>query len=84
MTLLLGRYWPYMTPVYIWGEMDMLEVQEAISHVMRWELHPAGKKHYEFLTKGLEEWLTPPSESARQDLSWIKPPIGRVIRKNGN
>jgi hypothetical protein len=79
--LLLGRYWPYMTPAYIWGEMDMGEVSTALGYVMRWELHPVNKKHYDALVKGLEEWLTDPP--ARQDLSWLKEPIGKVIRKHG-
>jgi len=70
-----------MIPAYIWGEMDMPEVQEAIAHVMRWELHPVSKEHYERLTKGLEEWLAP---GGSQDLSWIKGPIGKVIRAHGH
>jgi len=79
---LLGRYWPYMTPEYIWGEMDMSEVQTALTHVIRWELHPVNQKHYDALIKGMGEWLT--ERLAKQDLSWIKAPIGKVIRKHGN
>lgn len=71
-----------MTPEYIWNEMDMVELREAIAHVMRWELHPVSREHYKALVKGMEEWLTGPPE--RQDLSWIKEPIGRVIRKHGH
>ena len=82
MALLLGRYWPYMTPAYIWGEMDIVEVQTALGHVMRWELHPVSKQHYDALIKGFEEWLTERPE--KQDLSWLKKPIGKVIRKHGN
>jgi len=71
-----------MSPQYIWGEMDLPEVQAAVSHVMRWELHPVNKKHYDALARGLEEWLPSPPE--QQDLSWIKGPIGRVVRKHGD
>ena len=71
-----------MTPEYIWGEMDLAEVRTAIGHIMRWELHPANQKHYDALVRGMEEWLT--EAPARQDLSWIKGPIGKVIRAHGH
>jgi len=71
-----------MTPEYIWRAMDMAEVQEAVTYVMRWELHPVSKEHYDKLVKGMEEWLTDPPE--RQDLSWIKGPIGKVIKAHGH
>lgn len=80
--LLLGRYWPYMTPRYVFEEMTLEEVQEAVGHVLRWELHPESKKHYEHMVKGMEQWLCPGGISV-QDLSWITPPIGKVIRKRG-
>lgn len=71
-----------MTPSYIWYEMDIREVQGALTHVMRWELHPVNRKHYDALVKGMEEWLTEPPE--KQDLSWLKGSIGKVIRKYGD
>lgn len=80
MAILLGRYWPYMTPRYLFEEMTLEEVQECVGYVMRWEMHPQSKEHYKALTRGLEEWLAP---GGQQDLSWIKGPIGKVIRKNG-
>jgi len=72
-----------MTPRHIYEEMTLEEAQMAVGHVMHWELHPQSKDHYEHMIKGMEQWLCPVGISA-QDLSWIKSPIGKVIRKHGH
>lgn len=81
--MLLGRYWPYMTPQHIYEEMTIEEVQMAVEHILRWEMNPRSKEHYEHMIKGIEEWLCL-NEISAQDLSWIKSPIGRVIKKHGH
>jgi len=71
-----------MTPRHIYEEMTLEETQTAVGHIIRWELHPQSKEHYELMVKGMEEWLCP-REVSKQDLSWLKPPLGRVIKKHG-
>jgi hypothetical protein len=70
-----------MTPGYVFGEMTMEEVQTCIDHIVRWELQPKSEEHYRQMARGLEEWLAP---GGQQDLSWLEPPLGKVIRKHGN
>lgn len=85
MALLLGRYWSFVTPAYLFEEMTLEEVRACLGHILRWELHPGSKEHYQLLVRGLQEWIapTPAGRVRKQDLSWIKGPIGKVIKPHG-
>jgi hypothetical protein len=60
--------------------MTIGEVRSCIEHIMRWELEAKSKEHYEHQVKGLMDWIAP---GGKQDLSWMKGRVGKVIRPHG-
>lgn len=79
--MLLGRYWPWITPERLFYEMTLGEVRECLGHVVRFELPANSREHAEAIVKDLNEWLAP---GGKQDLSWLeKNRIGKVVRAHG-
>ena len=53
MALMIGRYWPYMTPEYIYNEMTWAEIGAAVDYVYRFE---TTERHYKGKKK-LDDWI---------------------------
>lgn len=63
---MIGRYWSFMTPEYIYNEMTKAEVADSIDYVTRYE---AGQKHHAVgpYKKGKKLWAWLKRESPDVD-----------------
>ncbi len=64
--------------------MTIEEMQAAVGYVLSWALleQSRSKEQYKHLAKAMEEWICP-MDVQHQDLRWLKPPMGKVIKKHG-
>jgi hypothetical protein len=78
--LLLGHYWSWITPTHFFFEMTFAEVTACIEHVLAWEITATSRENYRAKSRALLDWIAP---SGKQDLSFIKGRMGKVIKAHG-
>lgn len=79
--LLLGRYWSWITPQYLFEEMTSAEMEEAVDFVLTWEFsnNSPSRESYRSLVKSCKDWLRERDPEEKQDLRWLRP-VGKVKR----